>query len=806
MSWPWQDGSPQMCPECGEDVGSVPLETHLRQRHHLYQFRGQLRSFNDTLAFLLQTLCTPPADPQAWQLLESIVREHHGARAEHFLSASVAATLSRLESSKRGPALFAAAEAIGAAPEGVGLVAFLAAVPEQTARLLALALVSRSSFPLPDRVYPSLCALLQDRRLPLETQMEAVAALLRSSGNGRNVHEEEVLEALTAGMGKVKAVRRLRRLEQLVGRRPVLASLCDRLEARIRMRCPRCALELRRAEMIDHLWREHNLVLDGQRVRDPWAVIEDRLADRRSLANPEMLDRCRALAQQTDPENGSTRFHRLLLRAGAQDAETEQALQAEAGDRKASLCPACFAFIPVPRPVLPQAVNCWHGRLSARGYCLELSEGVLLSHLEMVAPRGVLYRGEEPGHRLTVRGALWLQAGPFVLFALVTALAWESGPLLPVLLLLAAALGVGMWTAERWRPRAPLSHRALDYAWALMAPHLYAKEFSLPDAEFLAGLALASVDRGTPLLRRATLMAAITRAEEAVLAQPNAAGPLAALRRLAIHDAVIEDKDPVSLVVAELIDCLGGRLPLAYGEALLNDWQTDWWTPGNLGRLRVLLCDAAFEAGFEVSSLLEIGQSYAALGAVLEVDRPSGLVLLRLLWSMRATRPWDRAGNAATVFERAPEPDSEALLHRFPDLLLVQEDPAYAVAHVGEADFAPLRVLICGRGVALQEVLFERHPPVIEVIGPRLPPLDYGELRVGDEAFRFASDPTEPATRLERWCRFLFNDFLPQTAAVMGWQSPDIGARLRARGAVPCPECCRAVLPRLGALAKLLQD
>src|SRR5262245_9555982 len=112
MSRPRQDGPPQACPECGEDVGDVPLETHLRRRHHVYLFRGQRRSFNDTLAFLLQAVCTPPADAEAWRLLESIVREHHGPRADHFLAASVSATLARLESGQRGPALAAAAGAI----------------------------------------------------------------------------------------------------------------------------------------------------------------------------------------------------------------------------------------------------------------------------------------------------------------------------------------------------------------------------------------------------------------------------------------------------------------------------------------------------------------------------------------------------------------------------------------------------------------------------------------------------------------------------------------------------------------------
>jgi hypothetical protein len=803
MSRSRQDGSPQVCPECGEEVGGLPLETHLRQRHHLYQFRGQRRSFNDTLAFLLQTLCTPPADPEAWQLLESIVREYHGPRAEHFLAASVAATLSRLEAGKRGPALAAVAEAIGSTPEGAGLIASLVEVPEPTAHLLALAVAAHASFPLPDRIYPYLCALFQDRRLPLETQLATAAAVLRWAGAGREAREGEVLDALTAGMGKAKAVRRLRRLEQLVGPRPVLTSLCDRLEARIRMRCPRCNLELRRAEMIDHLWREHNLVLDAQRVRDPWAVIEERLADRRGQTDPVLLARCRALAQQTDPENGPTRFNRLLLRTGIQDAEAQQALLDQASDRK-SLCPACFAFVPMPRPVPPPVVNCWRGRLSAHGYRLELSENGLLGRLEMVTPDRVLYHGDEPGLRLTVRGALWLYAGPLVLFALVVALVWPSGPLPAALVLLAAAFAAGKWAVRRWQQRTPLPERALDYAWTLMAPRLYARELSLSDAEFLAGLALASIERSTPESRRASLRAAIVRAKHAAAAQPQIAAPLAALRRLAIHDAVAEDEDPVPLVVAELIECLEGRLPLAYGEALLNDWQTDWWTPGTLGRLRVLLCDRAFEAGFEVSSLLEIGQSYAALGAVLEVDRPSGLVQLRLLWSMRATRPWDRIREAATVFEWATQPNSAALLGRFPDLLLVQENSSYAVAHAGEEEWAPLQLLVCGQGVALQQVLFKRRPSMIEVIGARLPPLDSHELHVGDETFRFSSDPTEPAALLERWFRFLFNDFLPQTAAVMGWHSPDLGARLQTRGAVLCPECGRPVLPRPGALAKLL--
>src|SRR5262249_59141730 len=89
--------------------------------------------------------------------------------------------------------------------EAAKLVGLQAAVPKSPPRPLALALVSRSSFPLPDRIYPWLCALLQDRRLPHEIQLEAAAAVLRSFGNGGNAQEEEILEALTAGTGQGKA-------------------------------------------------------------------------------------------------------------------------------------------------------------------------------------------------------------------------------------------------------------------------------------------------------------------------------------------------------------------------------------------------------------------------------------------------------------------------------------------------------------------------------------------------------------------------------------------------------------------------
>jgi hypothetical protein len=802
---PRQDPPPQACPECGAPLGAESLETHLRQRHRIYQFRGQRRSFNDTIATLLRAVCAPPADREAWLMLEAIAREQHGPRADNFLATAVTATLERVEPERRGPALTAAAAAMLAGRNGAGLLVALAN-GAGLARQLALLLAGGWHTPLPESAYASLHVLLLDRGLSAGMQVAAAAGLLRTLGSdGRR--EAELLEALTGGLGKAKSLERLRLLQELVGPRPVLVSMSERLLARVRMHCPRCDMELRRAEMIDHLWREHGLLLDGQRVREPWSLMGEWLGDAHSTADPRLLERCRGLAVQLDPDHGLSRLYRLVLRAGIPDAESRQALLAEAEANKTSLCPVCYGQIPVPRPVPGHPLNRWHGRLSSHGYELEVLENGLLSRLAIRTPQRLLYRGPEPGRRLTREGAAWLYAGPLVLAALAVAgglLPWEIRPLLPVLLLLSAALAAAVAAWRRWRPQAPLSDRAIDYAWDLMAPRLHADGFCLPDAEFLAGLALSSINHGRPALRRPALMGAITRTEGVTLTRADIAGPLAALRRLAVQDVVAEGKDPVPLVVAELGDCLEGRLPLAYGEALLNDWASDWWTPGNLARLRVLLCDRAFEAGFEVSHLLEIGQSYPALGAVLAVDDPEGLLRLRLLWSQRASRPWDRAGNARTAFEFAALPESDSLLEQFPDLLLAHVNHSYSVARAGAQGVGPMRVVVCGRGVALQETLFERRPATLETAAKWPSHKGIHELRVGEELFYFSSDPSEAVGRLDRWFRYLFNDFLPQVPAVMGWQSPDVGARLRARGALPCPECGRPVLPRAGALAQPL--
>src|SRR5262249_10208506 len=145
---------------------------------------------------------------------------------------------------------------------------------------------------------------------------------------------------------------------------------------------------------------------------------------------------------------------------------------------------------------------------------------------------------------------------------------------------------------------------------------------------------------------------------------------LAALHRLAIADAMQAGRTGVPLLVLQLRRCFEGRLPFTFADELLDKWDERLWTAERRARLRVLVCDAAFEAGFEVHNPVEVGRGAPAVARLLGTAAPHDLAWLRLLWSLRAGRPWDRCGPANTVFELAADPNEGKLLARYPDLLL----------------------------------------------------------------------------------------------------------------------------------------
>lgn len=642
-------------------------------------------------------------------------------------------------------------------------------------------------------------------RKPVDARLTAAIRQVRVTGKDGPA-AEEVFRSLIAGLGRGRSLQRLRELEERIGRSDALDRLRAELEDLKRMRCPRCQVELPRRDMIGHLWHNHRLVLDGLRVRDPWNLIEEWVDQYQNGGHPGLLDRCRTFAEQLDAVGGPLRLHRITLSHGIVDPEARSALLAHAKQQRSSLCPHCLALVPAPLELPIRPLNLWRGRISGRGYRVEVSDRKLFYRLEIETPQRVLHRGRDPETRLTQRGAVVLFAGPLVLLALIVALGLPglgNRPLVPVLilLLLASLIGAVAWRLWYW----PVSQldRAVDHAWTYLVPRLNELGFSLEDSAFAGGLALTSTTHGNPDLREDALRRVLTQTESAVAGGTGAVEPLAALHRLAISQRAERGDDPVPLVVTQMKRCFEGKLPLAFAEQLLEEWQSDWWTPEALARLRILLCDHAFEAGFEVRNLIEAGRAAPTLGAVLETEDADGLARLRLLWSQRPTQPWDRCGDAMTVFDVARSRAGGELLARCPDLLLLQEN---ADELWEDEDLPPPRVLVCGRGIIFEGTLFTDPPRTIEVIYRPPPAIDSFELVLGRYAFGFRHNPESLATKLEQWFRYLFIEFRPRVAGVHGWSSPSVTATFRARETVACPECRRPVLPRPGAIAGALDE
>ncbi len=262
-----------VCPECRATFPPAAFETHLRQVHRIYQFRGVRRSFNDTFAALLEALLADQPDVEAWHTLTAIATENQGTRADVFLATTLAQLLPRIAAERRGGVIHSLGRIV-AQTGAPSLAVRLASDAELLARQLALVVIANLPQPIDAVLIPPLRGLLLDRRLPVEAQFDALAAVLQSVSLDSPL-AEELLQTLISGLGKAKSIERLRRFELRAGKSPIVDALCGQIEDRLRMSCPRCPAQLRRPEMIGHLWNEHRLVLDGRRVREPWSMIEE---------------------------------------------------------------------------------------------------------------------------------------------------------------------------------------------------------------------------------------------------------------------------------------------------------------------------------------------------------------------------------------------------------------------------------------------------------------------------------------------------------------------------------------------------
>ncbi len=665
------------CPICQSGLDGNDYELHLRQVHHLFGYRGVRRSFDDTVEAMLDDLLSLPPFAIAWPALLRLLHEVNLPNIESFLAGRLGAALRKRPRDLRGKLVPDLAALI--APGNAPLVVALSLDTKKVSRLLALAALAVLPPPLDPLLLRPLHSLLLIRRLPDEMQIAALAAILPGISDER-LAQELITEAI-AGHGKAHSLKLLRQLEKRIGASAPLSAVGERLKERVRMSCPRCGVQMRRPAMMQHLWDKHRLILDNLRVRDPWYFVEEWLEAYKARHEPEMIERCRIAAAKIDPDVGPARLDRLMLIHEVADAETRTAALAEAREQHAGCCPWCWALVPVPREGPLPHINFRPGRLSARGYNVEINDRGLFTSLEVRTPTEVIWHGREPDRRFTSRGLAFLASGPLVLIAFLFALVWPTPTQLPIPVVLGLSLAAVVYAVMRLMgpTREALSRRVLDHTWRFLVPRLHEKGFVAEDSAFLAGLARLHGRMGKNAVVRKELSRLIRLTEPAVKNGDVPPNQLAALCRLEIECAADAEEDPIPRVVGWLTRCFDGRLPLTFAQRLLEEWVTSWWTKGNLARLRILLCDQAFEAGFEVRTLLEAGQNAPALGTVLRTAAPLPLAALRLLWSQRPTRPWDRLGETRTAFELAADPGYTTDLAEQPDVLLWREDPQFAL-------------------------------------------------------------------------------------------------------------------------------
>ncbi len=778
------------CPECGVRVQQRELEHHLRKKHGIFEFHGVRRSFVQTRDYLVQLACGPSPHYTACQMLIQIANERYRERAWHRIVLWLVRFLRGLDRNRRASAIRSLTEAMVSSDAGMSITRAL--LREELLPLaghsLALSLLGRLPPPIDQEMVDAIKPSLADKRLPNEDRLAATASLLRTVGrSGRAA--EELLEAYIADMGKLKAIERLQQLEGRVGQAPAIDALCTRLEDQLRMHCPRCSIELRRAEMVEHLWDRHRLMLEGRRVREPWRMIEDWIEDYRLERDEEALKRCLDLARKLD-DDGEGRVQRLLLRHGIDDREALAKLLRRARETGTSLCPNCYAQIPAKSYASPPPAEIENEEMHCADCDLELMEDGFFPRLVIETPSATVYRGGEPGGRLTRLGVLSLLVGPLMLIAffVIQATGGAELPALSVILISAGvALFFGMLLVLLWPAPPDAADRLVDHAWTLLVPDL---SMSGKDWDFVAGLAQVSIDKGDPEARDPELRRLCELAENNARSDDHLAPHLARLSWLRIEDLIADKHDPIPEIVELVEGCFVGRLPLAFAGQLLEPLavEDDWWTAGRRRRLAVLLCDSAFENGLETSDLLDLGRAQPMLGAVIGTKQSDLLGQLRATWLLRSRPPWRKWDNAVDVFELARDSGrGTRILGDFPDILLfAPRDPAF---------------FICSRGVCFEKVWFVDMPRTIEVV--EHDDNDF-ELIIDGRSFDFGDDPDELAERLERWFRFFFRDFVPQSAVDLERRDAEVAARIESRNGTTCPSCGQWVLTRAGEVGVTL--
>lgn len=787
-----------VCTECRANVRTRDLELHLRRAHQVFQFRGVRKTYVETRGVILKAIGTPPADLAAWKSLQSLAVDRHPQDTDRYVVGWIYQFLKDVDVEQRGAVIAALAEVAVAAEAVDRLLPYFTgpaknATYEQLGQWIALELCPRLPAPAAARALPHILPFLDNKDLSRRARENAVLALMRALGKD-GPRTDDLLRSYVAQSSKKRGIEKLQHLEQRFGHSVVLDAVVRELEDEIRMSCPRCPTELRKKDMVSHLWDKHRLVLDGQRVREPWRVIEDWLVDYGLEKDPQVLQRCRELALKDDAQTGLARLQRLLYRRGLRDRDLLNELKSQVKSRKATLCPHCCATVTVADPPVTPPLELGRKRLEGHGYYLEVSEKGLFPSLHIETPDTIVFHDREPGRFLTRLGGILLLIGPLTVltFLVVYGLTRHSySALLPAGIALSVGLFGSLGVYLLWPGPGPAKDRLIKAAWKLLVPEMLQEDMGTRAWGFLHGLMEISEKVGRQKLNQDVLIECCEEASEAGRNDPVALACLANMSRRCLADMRDNGEDAFDFVLTLASECFKGKLPLSFlGDLLANfhGRERSAWTKCDINRLPILLAQRAFTAEVDIDDWFNLGRAFPVLGAVLNLDSRWHWLQFHTLWTQQHRKPWEGAGYAATMLDLAAMPrQHEDLLAFYPDVLLY---------------LAKANLVIGTKGVWIEGVCITAFPPGAEVSAQRV---NGGyDIIVGATRIRTPENPRDYLEDIKRWLRWYYQEFVPSVPTTPRPMT-ESRHRMWQLDKTACPDCGRALVPCPGDLGVALR-